>query len=169
MNTPTHDPLLELLDTAKQATILVRATTAQMDAEIDAVKARHQATIALRQAEADTAIKAAQVYADKHRATLLQAGGKSVKLNGHTLGWRDTPAAVKCLKGTTEKKLLERLMRNKQLARLFVRNKPTLNKEAMQERWARFKTKLTRLGARLVTSENFFVELDVTPETAPKP
>jgi phage host-nuclease inhibitor protein Gam len=166
--THSHVELTTLLDAAKSATILVRSMTAEMDAEVAAVKARFGGKIKMRADESEAAIEAAQVYADKHRADLLKDGGKSCTLNGHTLGWRDTPAAIKCMKGTTEKKLLERLMRHTQLRRLFVRTKPTLNKEAMQERWKRFKTKLTKLGARLVTTENFFVELDVTPEPTAK-
>lgn len=169
MNSPTpHAQLVTLLDTAKQATLLVRSITAEMDAEVAAAKAKFLGKIATRSSEADAAIKAAQVYADEHRDELLKDGGKSVKINGHTLGWRDTPGAIKCMKGVTEKKLLARLMQHTQLRKLFVRTKPSLNKEAMQARWARFKGKLTKLGARLVVEENFFVELDVTPTETPK-
>jgi phage host-nuclease inhibitor protein Gam len=164
----THEPLGTLLATAKTCTILVRSITAEMDAEVAAVKAKFAGKISTRQSEAEAAIKAAQVYAEANRAELLKAGGKSVKLNGHTLGWRDTPGAIKCVKGTTEKKLLERLMRETQMRRLFVRTKPTLNKEAMLNLWGRFKKKLTALGARLVMEENFFVEMDVTPDAKPK-
>lgn len=168
--TLTHEPLITLLNTAKQATILVRSITAEMDAEVAAVKAKYSGKIQTRADEADAAIKQAQVYADANRLELLKDGGKSCTLNGHTLGWRDTPGAIKTSgKGMTEKKLLERLMRNPQLCRLFVRTKPTLDKEAMLSRWDRFKAKLMKLGARRVTTENFFVELDVTPETPTKP
>lgn len=166
---PTHEPLVTLLATAKQATILVRSITAEMDAEVAAVKAKFTGKIATRASEAEAAIKAAQVYADANRDELLKDGGKSCTLNGHTLGWRDTPGAIKCTKGVTEKKLLARLMRDSRLCKLFVRNKPTLNKEAMQDRWDRFKAKLSKLGARLVVEENFFVELDVTPDQTAKP
>ncbi len=165
---PTHAPLVTLLGTAQQATLLVRTMTTEMDAEVAAVKARFEGKIQTRQSEVEAAIKAAQVYADEHREDLLKEGGKSFTLRGHTVGWRDTPGAIKCVKGTTEKKLLARLMRQTQLRKLFVRTKPTLNKEAMQNLWGRFKGKLTKLGARLVSEENFFVELDVTPDTTPK-
>jgi phage host-nuclease inhibitor protein Gam len=165
----THTPLTTALATAKAATILARALIAEMDAELAAIKAKFEGKIKTRTDELGAAIKAAQVYADAHRKELLNGGGKSLELNGHTLGWRDTPAAIKCVKGTTERKLLERLMRETQLRRLFVRTKPTLNKEAMQDRWSRFKAKLTKLGARLVTTEYFFVELDVTADPAAKP
>jgi phage host-nuclease inhibitor protein Gam len=164
----THKELLQWLNTAQQATILARSMSAEMDAELSAVKARFEGKIKTRTDEAAAAIQAARVYADENRKELLKAGGKSVKLNGHTLGWRDTPGAIKCVKGMTEKKLLERLMRETQMRRLFVRTKPTLNKEAMLNLWGRFKKKLTALGARLVMEENFYVELDVTPDAKPK-
>lgn len=165
---PTHEPLVTLLATAKQATILVRSITAEMDAEVAAVQAKFTGKIATRASEAEAAIKAAQVYADANRAELLKDGGKSFTLNGHTLGWQDTPGAIKTVKGMTEKKLLARLMQHTQLRRLFVRTKPSLNKEAMHARWDRFKAKLSKLGARLVVEENFFVKLDVTPDASPK-
>lgn len=165
---PIHEQLTTSLATAKKAILLARAMTTEMDAEIAAVRAKFDSKIKARTAEAEAAIAEAQVYADTHRKELLKEGGKSFQLFGHTVGWRDTPASVKCIKGTTEKKLLERLMRDTQLRRLFVRSKPTLNKEAIQDRWNRFKGKLTKLGARLVTTENFFVELDLTADPTPK-
>lgn len=169
MNTsPIHEPLTAALATAKKATLLARAMTTEMDAEIAAVRAKFDGKIKARTDEAEAAIKEAQVYADTHRKELLKEGGKSIKLFGHTIGWRDTPGAIKCAKGTTEKKLLARLMCRKQLRALFVRTRPTLNKEAMQDRWGRFKTVLIKLGARLVVEENFFVELDLTADPTPK-
>lgn len=164
----THKELMQWLNTAQQATILARSMAAEMDAELSAVRARFEGKIKTRTDEAAAAIQAARVYAEANRSELLKTGGKSVKLNGHTLGWRDTPGAIKCVKGTTEKKLLERLMRETQMRRLFVRTKPTLNKESMLNLWGLFKKKLTALGARLVMEENFFVELDVTPDATPK-
>lgn len=167
----SHAPLAGLLDTAKQATILVRSMTAEMDAEVAAVQAKHQKKIAARQTEADEAISQVQRYAIEHRKELLKDGCKTVKVNGHSFGWRDNGGAIKTVKGMTEKKLLERLLRSPRLSRLFVRTKPTLNKDALLARWDQFKAQLTKLGARRVTTESFFVELDVTPaaESTVKP
>jgi len=164
IHTPApHAPLLTLLATAKQATILVRSITAEMDAEVAVVKAKYEAQISNRQTEADNALKAATDYAAEHREALLIKGGKSVELNGHTLGWRDNGGAIKVAgKGITEKKLLQRLLRSSRLTRLFVRTKPSLDKEAMLTRWDQFKRQLTAMGARRVVTESFFVELDVT-------
>lgn len=166
--TPTHEPLATLLATAKQSTILVRSITAEMDAEVAAVKAKFTGKITTRQSEAEAAIKAAQVYADEHRAELLKDGGKSCVLNGHTLGWRDNGGAIKMAKGMTEKKVLAKLLKSSGLAKLFVRRTPALDKDAMKTKWNGFKAKLTALGVRLKHEESFFVELDVTPDATPK-
>lgn len=152
------------LSVAQQATILVRSMTAEMDAELAAVKARFEGKIKTRADEAEAATKAIQVYAATHRDTLLWEGGKSCEINGHTLGWRDNGGAIKMAKGTTEKKLLAKLLKNSALAKLFVRRTPALDKEAMKAKWNGFKAKLTALGVRLKHEETFFIELDVTPK-----
>lgn len=164
----THKPLATLLATAKTCTILVRSITAEMDAEVAAVKAKFAGKISTRQSEAEAAIKAAQVYADEHREELLKEGGKSCVINGHTLGWRDNGGAIRMAKGMTEKKVLAKLLKSSGLAKLFVRRSPTLDKEAMKAKWSGFKAKLTALGVRLKHEESFFVELDVTPDATPK-
>lgn len=165
---PTHEPLMTLLATAKTATILVRSITAEMDAEVAAVKAKFEGKIKTRAGEAEAAIKAMQVYADENRKDLLKDGGKSCTLNGHVIGWRDNGGAIKMAKGMNEKKLLAKLLNNSGLARLFVRRTPTLDKEAMKAKWMGFKAKLTALGVRLKHDEVFFVELDVTNDATSK-
>lgn len=149
---------------AQQATILVRSMSSEMDAEIASVKARFEGKIKTRRDEAEAATKAIQVYAAANRETLLSEGGKSCEINGHTLGWRDNGGAIKMAKGMTEKKLLAKLLKNTVLAKLFVRRTPTLNKDAMRDKWTAFRSKLTALGVRLKHEETFFIELDVTPK-----
>lgn len=159
-----RDQLAHALAIAKQATILVGSITAEMDAEVAAVKAKYESKITQRKTEVEAASKAIQVFANDHREMLLHNGGKSCEINGHVLGWRDNGGAIKMTKGVTEKKLLAKLLKNSALAKLFVRRTPTLDKEAMKAKWNGFKSKLTALGVRLKHEETFFIELDVTPK-----
>jgi|GEM_PF-2630538 len=154
--------LPEALSIAKQATILASTLTNEMDAELAAVKARFEGKIKARKDEAEAAIKAVEVYADAHRKELLSDGGKSITLNGHTLGWRDNGGAIKMARGQTEKKVLAKLLQNNSLRRFFVRTTYALDKEAMKSKWHGFRDRLTRLGVKYTHSESFFVELDVT-------
>lgn len=162
----THEELIDALETAKRATILARALTAEMDAEITKVKARFEDKILKQTTEADEIAQAVQVYASAHRESLLADGGKSCGINGHTLGWRDNGGAVKMAKGWTEKKALARLLLFPRLAKLFTRSKPSLDKDAIARKWDAWKAKLVKFGFRLVREEVFFVELDITADPA---
>lgn len=164
----THEHLTEALETAKRATLLARSLTTEMDAEITKVKARFEPKINEKTAEVNALARAVHVFAEDNRPMLFTGGLKSTTINGHSLGFRDTPGAIKTVKGTTEKKLLERISRVKALARLFVRRKPSLDKEAMLARWAVWGRKLAALGARLKQEEVFFLELDVSEDPAAK-
>jgi len=157
--------LIAALAQAKAATILARSMTAEMDAEVAAVKAKFEGKIKTRTDEAEAITKAVAIYADTHRKTLF-AEAKSTTLNGHTFGFRDNGGAIKTVKGVTEKKLLERLMRTPGLRKLFVRNKPAIDKDAMKSRWRTWKGPLQKIGARLVSAEAFFLELDVSEDPA---
>lgn len=167
-NITTPEQLSEALEAAKRSTILARSLVTEMDAELAKVKARFEPKINSATAEVDGIARAVQSYAGTNREALFAEGLKSTKINGHTLGFRDTPGAIKMAKGTTEKKFLERLSRVKVLKRLFVRTKPSLDKEAMLSRWAVWGKKLAVLGARLKKEEVFFLELDVTEDPAAK-
>lgn len=159
-----NDQLAAALSIAKQATILAHSLTAEMDAEVAAVQARFQGKIKQRTDEVEAATKAIHVYVNANRVALLPKDAKSTTLNGHEFGYRDNGGAIKAAPKMTEKKLLERLMRVKALRRLFVREKPSLDKDAMKSKWRAFGAKLQKLGARLVHTESFFIELDVTEE-----
>lgn len=162
------EQLAAALAVAKQSTILARSLTAEMDAEVAAVQAKFQGKIKTRTDEIEAATKAIHVYVSANRAALLPKDAKSTTLNGHEFGYRDNGGAIKAAPRLTEKKLLERLMRVKALRRLFVREKPSLDKDAMKTKWRSFGAQLTRLGARLVHTESFFIELDVTEDPAAK-
>jgi len=158
--------LIAALAEAKAATILARSMTAEMDAEVAAVKAKFEGKIKTRTDEAEAITQAVAIYANTHRKTLFAEGHKSTTLNGHTFGFRDNGGAIKTVKGVTEKKLLERLMRTPGLRKLFVRNKPAIDKDAMKSRWRTWKGPLQKIGARLVSAEAFFLELDVSEDPA---
>lgn len=159
-----NDQLAAALATAKQATILARSLTTEMDAEVTAVKAKFEGKIKTRTDEIDAATKAVHVYVNANRAALLPDKAKSTTLNGHEFGFRDNGGAIKTASKVTEKKLLDRLMARPQLRKLFVREKPSLDKDAMKTKWRQFRDKLTALGARLVHTESFFIELDVSED-----
>ena len=55
-------------------------------------------------------------------------------------------------------------MRTPGLRKLFVRNKPAIDKDAMKSRWRVWKGPLQKIGARLVSAEAFFLELDVSED-----
>lgn len=159
-----NDQLAAALAVAKQATILARSLTAEMDAEVAAVQAKFQGKIKTRTDEIEAATKAIHVYVSANRALLLPDKAKSTTLNGHEFGFRDNGGAIKTASKVTEKKLLERLMRVKVLRKLFVREKPSLDKDAMKTKWRSFGAQLSKLGARLAHTESFFIELDVSED-----
>lgn len=161
----TPKDLAEALRTAKTATLLARALTTEMDADIAAIKNRFEHRIDAAKLEAQAELEAVQAYAAKAGPALF-GNAKTATIDGHKLGFRDNGGAIKTAKGVTEKKALANLLRFPRLARLFTRNKPSLDKEAIMAKWAAFKGNLTKLGFRLVREEVFFVELDITPDPA---
>lgn len=161
----TPKDLSEALRTAKTATLLARALTTEMDADIAAIKNRFEHRITTAQAEAKAELEAVQVYANNQKEALFGAG-KTATIDGHKLGFRDNGGAVKMAKGWTEKKALARLLLYPRLAKLFTRTKPSVDKEAIAKKWDGWKAKLVKLGFRLVREEVFFVELDITADPA---
>lgn len=161
----THEELAEALRTAKTAALLARSLTTEMDANLAAVKNRFEHRIDAAKLECEAELEAVQAYAMK-AGTVLFGNAKTAKIDGHELGFRDNGGAVKTAKGTTEKKALARLMKYPVLARLFTRSKPVIDKEAIAKKWDAWKSKLTKLGFRLVREEVFFVKLDITADPA---
>jgi len=158
-----ENDLRDALRVARAETILARSLTSEMDAELAAVKGRFEHQIKQHQDAATTELAAVELYARAHRAELF-GEAKSATLDGHEIGYRDNGGAVKAAKGTTEKKLLARLLSRPGLVKLFVRNKPAIDKEAIRAKWPTWKTPLQKLGFRLVHEETFFAELDVSTD-----
>jgi phage host-nuclease inhibitor protein Gam len=153
--------LRNALDLAARERILANSIKAEMDAKIAAVHAKHDDTLK-GHAEAEAAyLKLAQKWAAEHRTDLLPKGIKTAKVGAHELGWEDNGGAVKMRKGTTEKKVVARMLASK-LSRLFVRHTPALDKTAIAAKWAAFGEKLKKLGVTYKHEEIFFVKLDIT-------
>lgn len=161
----TPADLSESLRLAKTSALLARALTTEMDAKLAAIRNQYEEKISQAQEEAQAEIKAVKAYVSQAGPDFFTTG-KTATVDGHKIGFRDNGGAVKTAKGVTEKTALARLVRQPLLARLFTRTKVTLNKEAMADKWAAFKGRLSKLGFRWVREEVFFVELDITPDPA---
>lgn len=159
----TTTDLLQTLDLAAREHILADAIKAELDAALSAAHAKHDAKI---KAHADAEIsylKLAQKYADEHRKDLLTAGKKSLTLGAHEIGWEDNGGGVKMRKGLTEKKALEKLLKQGgRLAKLFTKMTPKLDKSAIADKWAVFGSSLKKLGIHYQHEEHFFVRLGLT-------
>lgn len=169
MSTPIQslDDLHRALAEARADTILARSLTAEMDAELAAVRARFDGKIKTRTDNVKAITKAVEVYASKNRATLLKGKAKSLNVDGHEIGWRENGGAVSCVRGTTEKKAVARILKaGGVLKQYFIRQTPGLNKDAIKAKWATFGGKLKALGLRIKHEEDFYINLDVseTPE-----
>ena len=162
MNITTQDEARRCLDLAARERILSNALKTEQDAEIQAIKARFASKIdAAEKAEA-AQLSAVKVWAELNRTALLPRDSKSAALGSHKLGWQDNGGAIKAAKGSSEKKVLAKLLKSPAMARLFVRHTPALDKEAITAKWARWGAKLRTLGLRLVKEEVFFITLDIT-------
>lgn len=171
MTIHTIKDLQTTLDLAARERIACNALTAEMDAEITAIKTRFETKIEKHKTGEAALLAAAKAYAEEHRAELLSKGIKSLPLGGHKVGWNDNGGAVSFARGKPEKKVLASILKRPRLARLFVRMKPSLDKEAIAAKWARWGASLKGLGIRYGSSEVFFVELDITetPDARVKP
>lgn len=154
------------LDLAARERIASNALTAEMDAEVSAIKARYESKIDKHKAEEASLLASAKEYAEANRASLLPKGAKSLPVGSHKLGWADNGGAVSFMRGKPEKKVLATLLKRPSLARLFVRHKPSLDKEAIAAKWARWGATLRPLGIRFSNTESLFIELDITETDA---
>lgn len=164
MPTPitTDQDLLDTLDLARAERLLGNSLIEQRDALIARIQNRFEHKIKAHQTAEGAHLKQAQAYATKHRLRLLGKGVKSAAVGPHTLGWEDNGGAVKCLRGSSEKKVIERLLKSPRLRRLFLRHKPSLDKTAIAAKWASHKAALRAVGVTYRHDEHFFVELDLT-------
>lgn len=161
------DDLHRALAQARVDTILANSLAAELNAELAAVHARFDDKIKGRMDSVKAITKAVEVYASKNRATLLKGKAKSLTVDGHEIGWRDNGGAVACVRGTKEKQVVARLLKaGGALRKYFIRQTPSLDKDAIKAKWATFSGKLKALGLRIKHEEAFFIELDIskTPE-----
>ncbi|MES2596409.1 MAG: host-nuclease inhibitor Gam family protein [Verrucomicrobiota bacterium] len=152
------------LDLAARERIAANSITTEMDAEISAARAKHESKIKKHQDNEAAYLASAKVYSEANRRTLLSKDGKSAMLGAHKIGWQDNGGAVSFAKGKGkgEKGALAAILKVKQLARLFTRQTPSIDKEAIAKKWAVWGEKLRRLGVRYGSTESFFIELDIT-------
>ena len=160
-----ENDLRDALRIARTETLLARSIATEMDAELAAVKGRFEHQIKEHQDAAAAEIAAVEAYASQHRKALF-GEAKSATIDGHEIGYRDNGGAVKTVKGVTEKKALARLLAKPRLLKLFVRNKPAIDKEAIKAKWSIWKGPLQKLGFRIAHEETFFAELDVSADPA---
>lgn len=163
----THKDLGDALDLARIERILANSLTAELDAELAKARHKYEDRIKAHAKTEKAYLVLVQDYATTHRAELLVKGLKSAAIGPHELGWQDNGGAVKLLRGSSEKKVAARLMKaGGVLARYFVRQTPSLDKEAISAKWLAFGPKLRRYGLTFRREETFFVKLDIT-EAAP--
>lgn len=173
MNITDTKSLTLALDLAARERIAANSITAEMDAEISAIKAQYEPKITKHQDEEKRLLACVQAYATEHRSQLLTKSEKSTAMGSHKIGWSENGGAVSFVKGKGkgEKGALAALLRVKQLTRLFIRMTPSINKEAIAEKWSVWGEKLRKCGIRYASTESFFVTLDITqtPDARVKP
>jgi phage host-nuclease inhibitor protein Gam len=159
----TTTDLLLTLDLAAREHILADSIKAELDAALSAAHAKYDAKVKAHADAEMSYLKLAQKYANEHRKDLLTAGKKSLTLGAHELGWEDNGGGVKLRKGLTEKKALEKLLKQGgRLAKLFTKMTPKLDKTAIADKWPAFGSSLKKLGIHYQHEEHFFVRLGLT-------
>lgn len=167
MNITTPAELQKALDLAARERVLFNSLTAQADAAALAARAPHEAKLKTAEANEKALLASAASYCKKHRAELLKAGEKSAEIGSHAIEWRDNGGAVVFAKKRSAEKILALMLKRRALARLFVRNKPSIDKEAIAARWKRWGSVLKTLGIRYEHSETFAITLGEVTEGPP--
>jgi len=104
----------------------VARTQADMNDEINAIKARYQETLLPVNQSIDALAQGLSAYAIANRAELLPGNKKTVKMGTGEISWRKTPPKVAVRGADTVISTLMSLGLDR-----FVRNKPEVNKEAI--------------------------------------
>lgn len=129
------------------------------DADVKVISERHNTgidEIGLKIAERMAQL---QQWADAHPEE-FPPKLRSLKLDGHEIGYRLGNHATKLLKGWTWAKVAAALEASrKRIRTVFLRVKTEANKEAMIERRAR-KRLLASFGVEIVQGESFYLEPD---------
>lgn len=170
MKLETMEQVTAALAVMRQERIQQQSLTAELNAELAKVKNRFEPEIQKhKDAELERA-EAVRVYFDTHRATLLPGKLKSLRAEGHLVGYRATGDKIAFTKKSGgEDKIVEALRAaGGMLASLFVRTKYELDKQALKKKENReaYGDELEAYGVRYVGEEVFFVELDM--EGTPK-
>jgi len=125
----------------------------EKDADLAAVKSRHDKSIQVLIEQRDALAKAVKEFATIHRVELGKM--KSRKLNSGTVGFRLGMPALKPLKGWTFGKVLE-MVRERGLRR-YVRAKYSLDRQAILKANLD-EEKQKDLGVEIVQEETFYYE-----------
>ncbi len=146
-----------------RATILQNSLTAEMNAEIEAVKARFTSKLETHKETVSECTTAIETYVLSHRNELFGKDSKTVEIGGHELSFRANGGAVETVKGITQATALDRLIihENEEIADLFVTWKASLAKDVIKAKWPDHQEFLTSIGLRLEHSENFTIKLSL--------
>lgn len=108
-----------------------------------------------------------QQWATAHPAE-FPGKARSLKIDGHELGWRLGNHATRLLKGWTWAKVVAALEKSrKRIREKFLRVKTEANKEAMIERRARARL-LATFGVEIVQGETFYLDPNREGQAAPQ-
>jgi phage host-nuclease inhibitor protein Gam len=146
-----------------RAKIHADALTAELNAEIETIKARFAPKLEALKEEINEGTTAVESYALSHRAELFGKDSKTASIGGHKLILRDNGGAIVTARGIKTDTVLDRLITHEDegAADLFVRWKASLNKEAAKAKWPDYQAFLEGVGLRMEHSEDFSIELSL--------
>lgn len=144
-----------------RATIMSNALTAELNAEIEAIKARFAPKLEAHKEAISECATAIESYVVSHRAEIFAKDSKTATVAGHELSLRDNGGSVETLKGITQATVLDRLLNHEDeaTADLFIRYKSSLDKEAIKAKWPDHVEFLSALGLKIEHAENFAIKL----------
>lgn len=162
INNPSD--LQKALDLAARERVLSVSLTAQADAATMAARAPYDSKIKAAEAAEKALLAEVKAYCEANRAKLLPRASKSAEIGPHVIEWRDNGGAVVFAKKRSAKSILASLLMRPRLARLFVRQTPSIDKEAIAAKWRTWADKLRPLGIRYESKEDFAVTLGEVTE-----
>lgn len=144
-----------------RATILNQALTAELNAEIETLKNRFAPKLAATAETISECSTAVENYALSHRTELFGKDSKTATIAGHELTLRDNGGAIVTARGVNAATVLDRLITHEDetTADLFLKWRPSLNKEAAKAKWPDHQSFLEDIGLRLEHTENFAINL----------
>lgn len=137
--------------------------SAEMDQEINAVRARYEGPLGSLTAELETITEAAAEWAARNPGEF--GTKKSLPLTHGTIGWRVGNPTLKPLSGWTWDRVLEKLTTQPDWLR-FVRTKAEVAKDLLlAEREILPDSALKSMGVQVIRNEPFFIEPKLTEVT----